>query len=519
MTPLHALHRQAETRPASTAFRLDEDIWSYARFGSEVDRLTRGLIGRGLKKGDRVALHLANGPELALAYFACFRIGAIAAPLNNRIKQAELDMLLQRLRPTLYIGQTDLYAHVARLDSAILPTNARFIVDEGCRDLRTQPWTRLFSDVIGGPLRLEGDEQAPALLLATSGTTGQSKFVTHTLATLGEIAKRAGHLGLESRDVAALAAPMVHASGCYVLLGAIQCGAPLVMLRQFDPQAVLDAIERHRCSHLHGAPYTYAALLELQKMQPRRVDSLRVCVSSGDVCPAWLQAQFLEHFGVPLRSVWAATEATGSLAYGRKPGPVHPVVPGAEYRLIDDQGKDVRRGEVGELLLRGPNVTIGYWTGPGRIEGLGESGWYETGDLMCQEPGGDLFYVSRKKDLIVRGGSNIAPIEVERVLIAHPAVREAGVVGVPDRILGQRIVGFVKLTQGAGSVTAEEILEDVAPQLADYKLPESLRIVEMIPRNSLGKIDRRALLAMVPANGVEMAGACAAIPARLRQMS
>lgn len=519
MTPLQALRRQAETRPASTAFLLGEDVWSYARFATEVDRLTRGLIGRGLKKGDRVALHLANGPELALAYHACFRIGAIAAPLGNRIKQAELGVLLQRLRPTLYIGQTDFYERVARLESAILPTNARFVIDEGCRDLRTQPWTRLFSDIIGGPLHLDVDEHEPALLLATSDMTGQSKFATHTLSTLGEIAGRMGHLGLESRDVVVLTAPMVHASGCNVFLGGIQCGAPLVMFRQFDAEAVLDAIELHRCSHLDGVPCIYAALLEAQKVQPRRVESLRICVSGGDVCPAWLQAQFLVHFGRPLRSVWASTETTGSLAYGRKPGPVHAIVPGAAWRLVDDQGKDVRRGEIGELLLHGPNLAIGYWTGPGRVEALSEDGWYQTGDLMCQDPGGDLSYVSRKKDLIVRGGSPIAPIEVERVLIAHPAVREAGVVGVPDRILGQRVVGFVKLALGAGSITAEEILGDIAPRLADYKLPESLRIVETIPRSSLGKIDRRALLAMIPANGVEISGTFAAIPARLRQMS
>ena len=244
--------------------------------------------------------------------------------------------------------------------------------------------------------------------------------------------------------------------------------------------------------------------------------SLRFCVSGGDVCPAWLRAEFTDHFGVPLHSIWAATETLGSLTYCAKAGPVHGLVPGAEHRLLDEQGNEVRRGEVGELALRGPNVTIGYWTGPGRIEGgLAKEGWYMTGDLLRQDEDGDFWYVSRKKDLIIRGGSNIAPAEVERVLTAHPAVREAGVVGVLDAVLGQRLAGFVALAENADPITGEQILADIASQLADYKLPERLRIVDAIPRNTLGKIDRRALLAMVPANTVETPGIPAAtVPLR-----
>jgi acyl-CoA synthetase (AMP-forming)/AMP-acid ligase II len=495
---------------------MGENVWTYARLAAEVDRLARGLVGRGLKRGDRVALHLPNGPELAVAYYACFRIGAIAAPLNNRMKHAELLPLLQRLRPTLYIGQRDLYAKVAAVDSSILPTNARFLIDAGSRDPRTQPWTRLFSDVIGGTLHVDVDVDAPALLLTTSGSTGQSKFVAHTLSTLAAISQAIRHLGLDGSRVAVLAAPMVHASGCFSLLGGIWHGAPMIMFRRFDADAVLDAIRPRECSFMLGLPYMFVELLNAQRARPRSVDSLRLCASGGDVCPLWLQAQFPEHFGVPLYSIWGATETVGSLTYSTKAGPVHGVVPGTEHRLLDERGNEVRPGEVGELSLRGPNVTIGYWAGPGRIEGLAEDGWYMTGDLLRQDEDGDLWYVSRKKDLIIRGGSNIAPAEVERVLTAHRAVRDAGVVGVPDVVLGQRVAGFVTLAEDAGTISAEEILADIAPQLADYKLPERLRIVETIPRNTLGKIDRRALLAMVPANSAETAGIPAATaPLRL----
>ena len=517
MTPITALQHQAETHPESTAFIMDGDVWSYARFATEVDRLARGLVGRGLRPGDRVALHLWNGPEIAIAYHACFRIGAIAAPLNTRLKSAELDSLLRRLRPALYIGQANLYAKVAGTDPMNLPVNARFLIDGGVTDLRVQPWTRLFTDVIGGSLPSLTDTHAPALLLTTSGTTGESKFVTHSLETLGQIAEDIRHLGFDESDITVCAVPMVHASGTYTLLGGIRYGVPLILIPQFDPDAVLDAIARHGCTMMLGLPFMFVAMFEAQSARPRQVCSLRFCVSGGDVCPLWLQEKFPVHFGAPLCSIWGASETIGSLTYRLEPGPVHPIVAGAQIRLIDDRGAAVPRGHVGELILRGPNVTIGYWNGPGQIAGLGKDGWYHTGDLMRQDEKGDLWFVSRKKELIIRGGSNIAPAEVERVLAAHPAVREAGVVGVPDPVLGQRVAGFVRLADGAESVTPGKILADISGQLADYKLPESLRIVDEIPRNALGKIDRRALLAMLPANTVEQADPRRTVAARGRR--
>jgi acyl-CoA synthetase (AMP-forming)/AMP-acid ligase II len=445
-------------------------------------------------------LHLWNGPELAIAYHACFRIGAIAAPLNTRLKSAELDPLLRRLRPALYIGQANLYAKVAGTDPMNLPVNARFLIDGGVTDLRVQPWTRLFTDVIGGSLPAVTDTGAPALLLTTSGTTGEPKFVTHSLETLGRMAEDIRHLGFEAGHIAVCAVPMVHASGTYSLLGGIRHGVPLILIPQFDPDAVLDAIAKHRCTLMLGLPFMFVALFETQGARPRRVESLRLCMTGGDVCPLWLQEKFPAHFGAPLCSFWAATETIGSLTYRLEPGPVHPIVAGAQIRLIDDRGTPVPHGHVGELIVRGPNVTIGYWTAPGRIDGLGKDGWYRTGDLMRQDEKGNLWFVSRKKELIIRGGSNIAPAEIERVLVAHPAVRDAGVVGVPDPVLGQRVAGFVQLANGTESVTTGEILADISGQLADYKLPESLIVIDEIPRNTLGKIDRRRLLTMLPAN-------------------
>jgi long-chain acyl-CoA synthetase len=168
-------------------------------------------------------------------------------------------------------------------------------------------------------------------------------------------------------------------------------------------------------------------------------------------------------------------------------------VPGAQVRLVDDNQMPVPRGEVGELLVRGPHVTMGYWIAPGWITDAPKEGWFHTGDLMRLDEKGDPWFVSRKKELIIHGGSKISPVEVERVLMAHSAVRDAAVVGVPDRDLGQRVAGFVQLADSAQSVDLADILVFATERLADYKVPETLEIVDKIPRNTLGKIDRQLL--------------------------
>ena len=360
-----------------------------------------------------------------------------------------------------------------------------------------QPWTRLFAETNGRPMRLAPDVDASAVLLTTSGTTGQPKFVVHTLATLSKTAESLGHWGLDSNQIAALFCPMVHGSGLFTMLACIRFGVPFVLFERFEPDPILDAIERHRCTWIAGLPFMFAALLHQQRSRPRNVDSLRTCLVGGDVCPPQLQDQFSSFFGIPLGSIWAATEACGSLTYGLQPGPVSRIAPGAQVRLVDDNQVPVPRGEVGELVVRGPHVTIGYWAGPGQIKDAPREGWFHTGDLMRQDEKGDLWFVGRKKQLIIRGGSNISPVEVERVLMAHPAVHDAAAVGVPDPDLGQRVAGFVQLADGAQSVDLNEILAFASERLADYKVPEALEIVDKIPRNALGKIDRQLLLAMV----------------------
>jgi acyl-CoA synthetase (AMP-forming)/AMP-acid ligase II len=496
MTPIAVLDRQARHRPEEVAFAWHGKVWTYFKLGYEVERLAAALLGRGVKPGERVVLHMANVPELVVAIYACFRIGAIAAPLYTRLKTPELRALLQRLRPAFYLGQDQFYPEIAAIDAAVLATKGRFVVGDIENDL-VQPWENLYKITATTSRLHDPDANAPAVLLTTSGTTGEPKFVTHTHSTLTAGIELFGYLHLDSEHTVLNALPMIQVAGLMTLGACIRFGAPMVLVQQFESGPVLDAITRYRCSWMLGMPIMFAEMVASQRARARDIGSLLCCYSAGDVCPLELQRAFAAVFGVPLSSLWGSSETLGFL-HGLQTGPLTRIPPGAEVRLVDNFGVEVPRGDVGEMLVRGPAVTPGYWTGPGRIEAPSADGWFPTGDLMRRgEHDDELWFVARKKFLIIRGGANISPIEVENVLQAHHAVRNAAVVGISDDVLGQRVAAAVELVEGSEDGAVDDILVHSRANLADYKVPERLKVVGEIPRNALGKIDRKALLTLM----------------------
>ncbi len=498
LTPLQALTRQAQSRPEGTAFIFHEDVWTYRRLARESERVAHGLVAKGVKPGDRVALHMLNRPEIIVAYYACYRLGAIAAPLRSAFTCAELEPLLQRLQPALYIGETALYPNVAPAGAAILPASRRILIDDRARTHGVLPWDVLRQ---AAPVKLPTPSiREPAVLINTSGTTsGRPKFVAHTPNSLAAIADLiCKHGGMSADDFSVSALTMVHASGIFRSLALIQLGAPFVVLESFDAEAVLDNAERYRGTCLFGFPAQYAALVQAQQARPRNLSSVRFGTTGGDTCPIELQEKATSVLGAPIYNGWASTEAVGHLTFGLKPGPVARIVEGAQIRLVDDHGTDVAHGEIGELLVRGPNVFAGYWGDPAATAENLRDGWYHTGDMMRRGDGNEIWFVARKKDIIIRSGTNISPIEVEEALVASlPAIKEAAVVGGPDPVLGQRVFAFVKLKAKAKKPTVSEILDKVGPRLAAYKIPEDLIVVEDLPRNASSKVDRVKLKAML----------------------
>ena len=247
---------------------------------------------------------------MAVALYACFRVGAIACPTNLRFKTAELREIFQRLQPALYLGEEQLYSHVETIEPEILAAEKRFVAGPSGAYKGAMPWSALLIDsVSAGPMPPEPDKDAPAVLLTTSGTTGQPKFVTHTSATLSAIAEACAHIDLGAAQIVLNACPMVHGSGLFTFLASVNCGAAMVLVERFDPEVVLDQIELHGCTWMLGLPFMYDALLEHQRKRPRNVSSLRHCICGGDVCPIQLQVDFEATFGAPLRNFWASTEA------------------------------------------------------------------------------------------------------------------------------------------------------------------------------------------------------------------
>ena len=515
MSLIDMLKAQSEFKPDRVALIAGNDLWTYRRLAEATEHFARVLSARGIERGDRIVLHMTNVPELVIAFYACFRIGAIAAPLHVRLTTAELRSLMQRLRPTLYLGEAEFYPAAARLEADILAFDARFVLGDVFEDGCVQRW----ADLVGSaeqPIVSTTDIKVPSVLMMTSGTTGFPKFVMHTQATLSAATDASSRLGFDGKQIALMTTTMAHASGLFVLVSSVRYGMPIVLLRGFDPDAAVDAIELHRCSLMLNLPFMAIELIRSQQTRPRNIGSLRMCLVGGDVCPVAVQHEFAKVFDTPLRSLWASTESGPALNYGLDPGPVSRVAPGTKVSLVDDAGSPVPRGQVGELLLQSPGLAVGYWSGPGQFEALLENGWFHTGDQMQQGDGDELWYVSRKKEMLVRGGDNISPVEVEQVLLTHPAVRDAAVTGVPDAELGQRVAALVQLEDGVADTVLDDIRGLAAEQLASYKVPEILYSVSGIPKNALGKTDRRALGSILLDTEIASLGAKTKEPSTIR---
>ncbi len=346
-------------RSAKVAFINGDCRLTHERLALAVDRLAAGMIDFGVQPGDRVCLHLRNGAEIAIPYYACFRLGAIAMPTNLRFTPVELESLLRRVRPALYLGHAEFYGGIAGVDPSVLAGNARFVVGN-TDDIRARSWTDLLGDPAHAPSAGCVDLHAPAVLLTTSGTTGQPKIVAHSLDTLTHITARFAHLGFASGRVLAFIMPMTHVSGLSMFFAAMRLGVTVVFVDGASPDALLETIEGHRCAIFGGAATTIAQVIDSQRRQPRDVASPWMCLTSTDVCPPGQQEAFRPVFGLPLRSFWASTEAVAPLTYGLQTGVVSRLMPDIEMRLVGTDGMPAPTGQTGEMLLRGPNVMLGY---------------------------------------------------------------------------------------------------------------------------------------------------------------
>lgn len=498
----HMFRASVDRSPDRLALICDDVRWSFRELAHLVGKTASSLRALwGVKKGDRVAVALNNCPEFVILYLAATSLGAIFVPLNARLKSEELLPQVTKAAPTVLIVDKDTWANVEPIRDQI-PMVKRILMVGGSGP-GLEPFDSLLetedSEAIPAEEIWEGDLCS---IIFTSGTTGRPKGVMITHRNVVNTAQACARVfGSTSRDVDLIMVPLFHVTGLHTQLAkSLYLGSTTVLMRSFKADRALDLIERERVTLSISVPTIYWLMLLSPNFSKKDLSTFRTIVYGGAPCPPELIVRLREALPhASLINAGGLTEGT-SLQYAlppedalRKAGSVGFPTPCTEVRIVDERGKDVEPGEVGELILKGAGIARGYWEDPIETAKTFKEGWLYTGDLARVDEEGYLWLMDRKKDMIIRGGENIYSVEVENVLYAFPKTLEAAVVGIPDRIFGEEVKAFVVLKEGE-EATEEEIRDFCSRHLADYKVPKIVEILrEPLPRNPGGKVRKDVL--------------------------
>jgi long-chain acyl-CoA synthetase len=455
------LEAAARRRPDQAALLWDGGALSWRELDLRAGGFARRLSRRGVGVGDTVALSLPNGWGFVVALWGGLKLGATVAPLNPLLSDKERDKVLAHLGPALVVDDV-------RAEEAIV-------------------------DATGG--------RAPALILYTSGSTGQPKGAVLSHGALAEANDSwAGPvMGLTTGDVVLAVLPLAHSFGLNgALLAPLLAGATVVLLDRFGPEDSLTAMARDRVTVFPGVATMFQRLLDSPALASADLSSLRIAVSGAAPCPWELAEDWRRRTGVRILRGYGMTEIFRPISYRADdpldlPDAVGRPVPGVELKIVDDDARPLEPGGVGELWIRSPAAMEGYLRDAGETAAVLQDGWFRTGDLATVSPDGFVRIVGRKKELILRGGYSIVPGEVEAALLAHPAVAEAAVIGIPHVELGEEVAAFVTL-HSAAIAGADELVAHCRERLAAFKYPRRVVIVAELPKSSTGKILKSRLI-------------------------
>ena len=481
------ISRHAAFAPGKCAIRFEGRDWSYADFAGRIGRVANALGGLGVKRGDAVAFLGLNHPDMLALLFACARLGAMLAPLNWRLAAPEHARMLAACPPKLLFFEKDFENHVNE-------------VGYGGRAIRIDEYSW---QTESGKITDQGDENSPVLLCYTSGATGAPKGVVLTQRAILWNAVNSSHMhDLTSADRVLTTLPLFHVGGLNIqTTPALHAGASVVLHARFDPQAAFDAIERERITLAVLVPAQLTAMMESARWASADLSSLRM-ITTGSTIVAEAFVRKVNARGVPLVQVYGSTETCPIATYvraedaGRKAGSAGAAALHCEVKVVDDAGRELPPGSDGEIVVRGANVTTGYWNDPGETAQALRGGWYHSGDLGHFDEDGHLTVVSRKKDMIISGGENIYPAELEQILAECPAIQEACVVGRSDERWGEAVVAAVVLKPGACMAEAE-VMALFQGRIARYKHPRDVRFLAQLPRSALGKVRKEEVRAAV----------------------
>jgi len=478
--------------------------WTYAEFGADVDAVALGLRSRGIAQGDRVGIWAPNCPEWTLLQYAAARIGAILVTINPAYRSHELAYVLGQagIRTVVAMPSFRTSDYAAMIDQARpqCPQLTDVVL------IGTASWDELVEQGRGGDpavldqLAEELSADDPINIQYTSGTTGFPKGATlshHNILNNGYFVGELCHYTCADR--VAIPVPFYHCFG--MVMGNLACtthGATMVIpAPAFDPGATLVAVEQERCTSLYGVPTMFIAELGLPDVAARDLSSLRTGIMAGSPCPVEVMKQVIDTMGMAEVSICygmtetspVSTQTRADDSLERRVSTVGRVGPHLEVKVVHPvSGRTVPTGQTGELCTRGYSVMLGYWEEPDKTAGVIDSArWMHTGDLAVMDEDGYLMITGRIKDVVIRGGENVYPREIEEFLYTHPDIVDAQVVGVPDERYGEEVMAWVRLREGR-QLTAEQLRDFCQGKLAHYKIPRYVHVVEEFPMTVTGKV-------------------------------
>jgi long-chain acyl-CoA synthetase len=474
-------------------------LTTYGELREQVAAVRGGLVGLGLAPGDRLALLAGNNWYFVVTYLAALGAGLVVVPVNPQAPAPEQADEVGRTGAKAVVVTPAAASAFAAIDRARLPDLRVVIVTSGV-DL---PDAVLLDDLLSAaPVPLV--DRAPddlAVLMFTSGTVGlpRAAMLSHgnLLTNLDQVLAGPGE-GQHADDVVFGLLPLFHIFGLNVMLDlSLRCGSRVLLIERFDPSSAIEAVERHQVTMIGGPPTMWAALADQPGVTPASFRSVRSAVSGAAPLPAEVVEEVRDRLGLELRQGYGLTETspvvTSAAGADAPAGSIGAVLPGVQLRVVDTDGDDVLVGDAGEILVRGPNVFAGYWEDPqATAVALDAEGWFHTGDLAVMDDDGYVFLVDRAKDLVIVSGFNVVPAEVEAVLMEHPAVQAAAVVGVPHPHTGEAVKAFVVVVPGQ-SLDEDGLIDFCSERLARYKCPSKVMFVDELPHNVSGKLLRRVL--------------------------
>jgi long-chain acyl-CoA synthetase len=480
----------AEREGDHTALRMDEASMTYREFRDAAFRVAAGLRARGVEPGDRVGMVLPNVLAFPVVFYGALLAGAAVVPMNPLLKAREVEYYLRDSGAKLVVAGEQAAEPVTEAAGAV--------GIEAVTVAAALPEALMADEPLDRPVDRADDDTA--VILYTSGTTGQPKGAELTHAGLNSNARTTQETLMEGTadDVIMGCLPLFHVFGLTCSLNAgVLAGATLTLIPRFDGTKALSVVERDKVTIFQGVPTMFSAMLHSPAADTTDVSSWRLCNSGGSAMPVEVMRSFEEKFGCMVLEGYGLSETSPVASFNhpdaeRKPGSIGTPIRGVEMRLVDDDGKDVGPGEVGEIAIRGENVMKGYWNRPEETEKAIPDGWFRSGDLARKDDDGYYFIVDRKKEMIIRGGYNVYPREIEEALYEHPAVAEVACIGIKHPDLGEEVAAAVALKPGA-SAEVDELRAFVKERVAAYKYPRHIWLVESLPKGPTGKILRRSV--------------------------